>query len=84
MPSSAAWLSPPAVAARLGVDSGKVLAWIHSGELRAANVALRRNRRPRWRIAEADLLAFLAARSATPLPRVQRRGRKQLTVTEFY
>lgn len=35
------YLSPPEVADRLGINAGKVLAWIRSGELRATNVAAR-------------------------------------------
>lgn len=47
----------------LGTDDEQVLGWIHSGELVASNVARVRNgKRPRWRIAEADLGRFLLSR----------------------
>ena len=47
----------------LGTDDEQVLSWIHSGELAAVNVAKSlQGKRPRWRIAEADLAKFLMAR----------------------
>lgn len=47
----------------LGVDDEQVLGWIHSGQLKAVNVASNpRSKRPRWRIAEADLARFLLSR----------------------
>ncbi len=34
------WMTPPAVAKRLGVNAEKVRGWIHSGELRAVNLSV--------------------------------------------
>lgn len=68
------YLSPPAVAERLGISPEKVISWIVSGELRAANVASRGSSRPRWRIAPESLDDFLAARSASPSPPNKRRA----------
>lgn len=59
----ASFLSVPEIATRLGVKSDKVLQWIASGQLRGINVAERVAQRPRWRISEADLEAFLEVRS---------------------
>ena len=47
----------------LVTDDEQVLSFIHSGDLRAVNIAKTLNgKRPRWRIAEADLAKFLMAR----------------------
>ena len=46
----------------LGVDDEQILAFIHGGHLRAANLAKPSSKRPRWRIAEADLGRFLLSR----------------------
>ena len=70
-------LSPPEVAARLGVSADKVLTWVRSGELRACNMATRRDGRPRWRIDVADLEAFEEARTAQPRPASAKRRRRQ-------
>lgn len=62
-------LTPPEVAKRLKVNPNKVRYWIISGELKAVNLVLNRNlRRPQYRIAEADLEAFLLRRTAIPAP----------------
>lgn len=72
-----AFLTPPEAAKLLRVDPHKVVAWIRAGELRASNVATKRGGRPRWRISETDLEAFLASRVPDPpLPRAPRRGRR--------
>lgn len=68
-----AFLSPPRVARRLGVSHSKILAWIASSELRAADFATVRGQRPRWRVAETDLTAFLARRTTSPPPEQRRR-----------
>ena len=47
----------------LYVDDEQVLAWIHSGELVAVNVAKSANgKKPRWRISESELGRFLLRR----------------------
>jgi excisionase family DNA binding protein len=79
------YLTPPAVARRLAVRPGKVLAWISAGELPAANLAESASGRPRWRIAETDLADFLAARAARPQPSTpRRRVRRPTDVLEFF
>jgi Helix-turn-helix domain len=84
---NSAYLRVSAVAARLGVKVDVVLSWLHSGQLAGVNVAQRvAGKRPRWRIAEADLTRFLSSRAAqAPAPR-QRRHRQQTQagVIEFY
>ncbi|TWU39122.1 Helix-turn-helix domain protein [Novipirellula aureliae] len=71
--------APVDAATMLGVDSEQVLAWIHSGELAAANVAKTQNaKRPRWRISESELGKFLLRRRhpasvTTSTPKVARR-----------
>ncbi len=77
-------LTPPEVAARYRVKPDKVLGWIRTGQLRAVNVS--DSRRPRWRIAPADLEAFEEKRTATvraPVP--ARQPRKSLVgIKEFF
>jgi len=54
---------PKEAAEFLGTDTEQVLAWIHSGELAAVNVAKTLNaKRPRWRISESDIGRFLLRR----------------------
>jgi hypothetical protein len=78
-------LTPPQVARRHGVSPDKVLGWIHSGELRAINVAARRGGRPRWRIDPADLVVFEQARSAVPRAAARPKRRRQVAgVIEYF
>lgn len=68
--------TPAAIAEALGVNTDKVLTWIHRGELRAVNVAVSTVGRPRWRIALEDAEAFMRRRTTGPAMRVTRRRRK--------
>lgn len=58
------YLQPADVARLLAVSQKKVLKWIRSGALRAAN--LNDNRRPRWIIRGDDLDAFVRSRQPEP------------------
>jgi len=69
-------LSPSAVAKRYGISADKVLAWIHSGELSAVNVAQSRSGRPRWRITPEAIEQFERSRANTPPPKRTRRRRR--------
>lgn len=54
------------VGKRHDVRDDHVLHWIHTGQLRAVNIAKDPNgQRPRWRILEEDLAAFEATRSTS-------------------
>ncbi len=80
-PATRTKLSPPALAARRGIDKAKIVAWIRSGELRAIDAATKRGGRPRYLIDEADIRAFEQAREvipACPPPRVRRNRRPQI------
>ncbi len=55
-------LTPRLIQEQLGIGIEPVLSWIHSGELKAANVSNSATR-PRWRIAKTDLADFLDRRS---------------------
>jgi hypothetical protein len=79
-----AMLTPPAVASRLGVSPDKVRYWCASGELPAVDVAQRRGGRPRYRVSLAGPEVFLAGRSAAPVPRTRRRGRRMAGVIQFF
>ena len=57
------YLSPKQVAAMWGTSHDKVLAFIHTGELQAFNVASRPTGRPRFRITLAAVKAFEELRS---------------------
>ena len=54
------------VATILGVADQKILDWIHSGELRAANLARHSNGRPRYAIDIDDLAEFERRRQVVP------------------
>ena len=71
-------------ARRYGVSADKVVGWIRSGELRAINLATRRNGRPRWRIGHADLLAFEDRRAAIPAAPQPRRRRTPKDVIQYF
>src|SRR5438045_1420556 len=72
------FLTPIAVARRLGVRDSKVFGWIRSGESRAFNFAERACRHPCYKISEVDLAAFLAMRAAsvTNLPAARQRRQR--------
>lgn len=83
------FLTPAEVAARLGLTKVDVVrAWITRGELPASNVASDPNGRATWRIAAADLDAFLQHRRATPAVvepvRRRRRQRDDAEVTRYF
>ena len=59
-------LTPPEVAAILGVQPRKILHWIEAGELAAVNVATTKNGRPQWRITTSALEQFEQSRMVTP------------------
>jgi excisionase family DNA binding protein len=67
------FLTPPQAAKRLGVRDVKVLRWIKTGQLRAHNMTCDPNGQPRFKIALADLLAFVQSRvyipAGAPAPR---------------
>lgn len=82
------WYTPPQIASSRHVRLGKVLSWIHSGQLEAINHAENPAGRPRWRISIQALEAFDRARSsrqgiATAAPRRQR-ANSQEHVTEYF
>lgn len=78
------YATPKDYAVKLGVDVGKVLAWIHSGELRAIDISQTRGGRPRWRIPQQAIVDFETARSTRPPAKPVRRRRKQIAVHEFF
>ena len=69
--------TPREIAESRGVSVDTVRSWIHSGQLRAVNLARAAgSRKPRWRVSETDLAAFELARSNTPAPKPTRRRRR--------
>jgi len=60
-------ITPPELARQRGIGTDKVLALIRSGELRAINMSLGRQR-PRYLIALSDLADFDRRRAVVPPP----------------
>jgi excisionase family DNA binding protein len=65
-PSGQKLLTTRQVADRCGVDVGKIGRWIRSGQLSAVDVAENQGGRPRWRISQEAIEAFLARRQSPP------------------
>ena len=76
------YLSSLVAAELLGVNDEKIRRWIADGSLKAFNVTQDASNRPRWRISEDDLRAFLETRASRP-PEKKRRRRKREAVQEF-
>jgi hypothetical protein len=74
--SDSIWSTPPELGRRLGVDANKILHWIASGQLEAANFASKPNGRPRWKVSAQALDEFLKRRAAKVPPKRQRRPRR--------
>src|SRR5262245_46356782 len=70
-----AYLTPREVAKLLRVSPEKALGWVHRGELRAVNVSDRA--RPRYRVSQDDLAAFLKGREVQPQPVRPRQQRQE-------
>jgi transposase len=67
--------SPNEIAAMWGVATRTVIQWIQNGDLRAIDGSVRRGGRPRYLIAEDDLLDFEQARRiGPPAPKLARRN----------
>ena len=77
-------LTPRRVARSFGISPDKVLAWIHTGELRAVNVATTRASRPRWVVASEDLAAFERSRECMPRTRHSHHKHCRKEVTQFF
>ena len=69
-------LTPPEVGRLWGVSPDRIVHWIRTGELRAINVATKRDGRPRFLIDLDDLADFEAGRAVIPKARPHRRRRK--------
>lgn len=73
------------VAASLKVSDETVAVWIRTGELKAFNVSRDRcSGKPRLRVRQSDLDAFLAARSTQPEPEKRRRPAKRQPFKRFF
>lgn len=67
------FLTPPEIAKLLRINRDKVLAWIHSGELKATNIS--DSPRPRYRVDPKDFEDFKlrrSSRSEVEIPRGRR------------
>lgn len=73
-----------AIADGCDVSLRTVQQWIADGELRAVNVSRSRtSRKPRLRVLDADLQAFLAGRSVGMDPPQRRSGRRRKPVKQY-
>lgn len=78
-------LRPRELARMWGVATDKILGFIHRGELRAMNVASRRNGKPRWLVDLADIVVFEQSRTATPAqPPTGRKRTDAPNVIQFF
>ena len=83
--SNERYITPPELAKQWGVASDKVLHLIHTGQLRAVNLACNAKGRPRWRIAVTEVERFEATRSnKPPVPRQRRRRTAATSGREFF
>jgi excisionase family DNA binding protein len=65
------------IAQQCGVSVRTVRAWIRAGELKAVNMSRTPgSRKPRWRVTQAALDAFLALRTSRPSAPAPRSRRK--------
>jgi len=76
------FLTPARVAEELGVKPERIIGWIRSGQLRGVNLG-DGLKKPRFRIAPADLEAFLIARTVQPPVPPVRRRRQPEEITQF-
>lgn len=58
--------TPPELAARWGIDTAKVHAWIRSGELGAIDASTRKGGRPRYLVDLIDITEFEQRRAVNP------------------
>jgi Helix-turn-helix domain len=79
----AAHLIPSDIAKQFRVKRAKVLAWIASGQLSAFDVSDKPGGRPRWRVRQEDLDAFLAGRSNRATVQTKPR-RRSAPLIEFF
>lgn len=79
----AATLTVTETARLLRVNRDKVLGWIRSGRLPAANTARRQTGRPRYRVKRADLDAFIAGRTLKTEPKRSKK-RSPADVIKFF
>ena len=78
-------LTPPQLAAEMGIDVDKVYAFIRSGELRATNTAIKPGGKARYRISRADVEDFQRRRqNSPPPPPSPKRRKRDRDVTEYY
>lgn len=75
--TSTRYWTVPQIGELLAMNSDKVLGWLASGELVGVNIAARRGKKPRWRIADVELQRFLRARQSAPAPPAQAKRRRQ-------
>lgn len=67
MPPDARYLTPRDIELTGLADADTVRTWIATGQLKAVNAGKHpRGGKPRWKILQSDLEAFLAARSNGP------------------
>lgn len=76
-------LTPGELAKEWRVDVHRVLGWIRSGALPAANLAGSLFARPRFRITRTDADEFWRSRMIKPLPRPTRKAKTPAAVLDW-
>jgi excisionase family DNA binding protein len=76
--------TPSELAALLRVSPDKVRGWIHSGELKAINVAKVRCGRPQYIILPHHLEQFERGRQAAPTAKVPRRRKRASPAIDYF
>ena len=80
--------TPPEIGKMWGISADRVVAWIKVGQLRAIDVSSNPGiGRPRYRIDQADLIAFENSRAVHPppsRPQRRRRQREDSQILEFF
>lgn len=75
------WYKPSQVAEKLGVGTGRVLGWIHSGRLEHVDInAFEDAPRPNYRVAESAIAKLLESKQPQrpkPVVRVRRKPKSQ-------
>ena len=76
-------LTPPQVARQLGVDAATVIGWIRAGQLKASNVG-KGGSRPRYRIQQKELDAFMKSREPQAAASTKRRSKQPAGDVVFF
>jgi hypothetical protein len=83
---SKAWLTPAELARQMRVGRGKIMGWIHAGELKAVNVAASTSTKPIYRVLPDHVQEFqdLRTTSGVKVGRASPARRKWRAGPQYY